>query len=279
MTTAKTRSPRKLKAKKYDGLPLGIFSGDKAQQLQELYSQWENCMACPLHQQREHGIVFADGNPDADVMIIGEAPGEVEDQTGIPFVGDSGRLMNKLIAMTSDDSGIQELWKWFKPMKRASRQAETHFHEKMFEYRREQFFVTNIVACRPEDNVTPVAAWAKACWERVRNLIYIVDPILIISSGKVALETLTGKKMEITKKHGQIFEVEIRGNIAPIIYPVMATFHPAYLLRVADWNRKEGAWTSTIDEWRSAMTIVDVIRYQHFGTPMPIRMVDGTAYN
>lgn len=251
-------------------LPLHQFRGTKAEQLRSLYDQWYGCQKCDLHQHRSGpDIVFADGNPDSGILIIGEAPGEQEDKTGIPFFGPAGGLLNQLLAQTSADPQIREK---HKALGRArSNKASDEFQEEMLTWRQQEFFMTNVVGCRPPENATPNDIQVKGCWERLYNLIYIVDPVLIITAGKTALEALAKKKMEITKLRGQLLEAKIPGRLGEVSYPVMPVFHPSYLLRKADWNTKGGDYDKTLADLRKGFQIVDNIRNASYGMPIPDR--------
>jgi DNA polymerase len=268
MATKKTAEP----------VSLQLFQGTKMEQLKQLYeTQWYGCQRCVLSGFRIDGagnpfkdITFGDGNPNARVMIIGEAPGEEEELCGVPFIGPSGRLLNQILAATSDDVGIQELFRWYNTGRR-SKDNEKHFHEKMLEWRRQEFFVTNIVGCRPPDNRTPTHPEVKACWERLLNIIYIVDPWFIITLGRPAIETLVRKQIEVTKLRGTIFDVEIPGRRVPYKIPTMACLHPSYLLRQADWKSKTGTFMKTVRDFHSALRYVDGMKLHHLGVPMPVR--------
>src|SRR5258708_1267781 len=104
----------KVKPKEVIKISLHIYEGNRLEQLNSLYEEWKGCTRCPLGSTRKHEeIVFGDGNPESKVLIVGEAPGEEEENTGLPFVGQSGRLLNQILARTSNDSGIQELSQWY----------------------------------------------------------------------------------------------------------------------------------------------------------------------
>lgn len=259
-------------------VPLKLYQGTKGERLRQLYdNDWYGCQRCVLHTFRTDGdgkpypdIVFGDGNPDAKIMIIGEAPGAEEDVSGIPFVGNSGQLLNQILAAVSDDAGIQELFRWFN-RGRHSKDDVNHFHEKMLEWRRHEFFITNVVACRPPDNRTPTHPEVKACWERLYNTIYIVDPWFIITLGRPAIEALVHKQIEVTKLRGTIFDVEIPGQRVPYKIPTMACLHPSYLLRQADWKSKTGTFMKTVRDFMNALRFVDGLKAQHLGVPLPQR--------
>lgn len=265
------------KKKALEVVQLQRFTGTKMEKLKQLYDQWYGCQRCNLHAFRMNGgqpyndIVFGEGNPDAKIMIVGEGPGVEEESSGIPFVGASGRLLNQMLAATSDDPGIQELHKWYNKVRHTDANQK-HFHDKVLEWRNKEFFITNVVACRPPDNRTPTHPEAKACWERLLNIIYIVDPWIIIAAGKPAIEAIAHKQIEITKKRGELFDVEIPGRITPYNLPVVATLHPSYLLRVADYKSKAGSFAKTLRDYLWVMRYVDGLKHRHFGTPIPIRL-------
>jgi DNA polymerase len=269
----------KKKAKKEEKTPLHSFTGTKMDQLKQLWdSGWYGCKRCSLCETRtgkngdlSDDIVFADGNPEAKIMFVGEAPGEEEAARGIPFVGASGRLMNQILATVSDDTGIQELFRWINTGRHNSDDQE-HFHKMMLEWRQKEFFFTNVVACHPIDNRVPTNAEIKACWERVLNIIYIVDPWLIIASGKTAIEVLVRKKIEVTKMRGHIFDVEIQGHLTSYRVPAIATLHPSYLLRQADWKEKGGTYMQTVRDYMEAMVYVDRMKNLYHGTAIPHRI-------
>jgi len=250
------------------------FQGTKMERLRQLWeTQWYGCTRCQLSTTRINGtedIVFGQGNPDAHVMLIGEAPGEDEEASGVPFVGQSGQLLNQILAATSDDEGIQELFKWYN-RGRHSRADTDHFHEQVLKWRDQEFFITNLVSCRPPNNRTPNHPEVKACWERLYNIIYIVDPWLIITLGRPSIEALVHRQIEITKLRGTIFDVEIRGRRVPYRIPTMACLHPSYLLRQADWKSKTGSFMKTVHDFDSALRFVDGMRHHYLGTPIPRR--------
>lgn len=265
------------KKKQPETVPLRNFQGTKMERLQQLFAEWYGCERCLLHSFRKQAngqpskeIVFGEGNPEAKIMIVGEAPGAEEEASSIPFVGDSGKLLNQMLAAHADDAGIQELSDWYEKVRHTKENVD-HFHEKVLEWRSQEFFVTNIVACRPPDNRTPNNPEISACWERLRNIIYIVDPWFIIASGKSAAETLAHRRIEITKLRGSIFDVELVGRLVPYRIPMMVTLHPSYLLRQADWNSKTGSFAKTDHDILASLRYVDHMKNQLLGTPLPYR--------
>lgn len=258
--------------------PLHHFPGTKMEQLKLLYNQgWYGCTRCHLHTFRVDGsgqacpdVCFGEGNPESKIMLIGEAPGEEEQSTGIPFTGPSGKLLNQILAATSDDPGIQDLYAWYN-RGRHSRDDMEHFHTKMLDWRREQFFITNLIACQPPDNRTPNRIEVRACWERLYNTIYTVDPWIIITFGRSSIEALVKKNIEVTKLRGTIFDIELPGRRVPYKIPVMSCLHPSYLLRQADWKSKTGTYMKTVRDVLTALRYFDEMKRHHLGTPIPER--------
>ena len=165
---------------------------ENEQKLKQLYEQYENCNKCPLHKQGRKNIVFGQGNPNAKLMLIGEGPGYYEDIQGVPFVGRSGQLLNKILTA--------------------------------MKLTRKDIFISNVVKCRPPSNRTPLADEINIC----KNLILfkeieIIQPKIICSLGACATQALLGNDFRISKSRGTFFKFNNR--------LLMPTFHPAYLLR------------------------------------------------
>ncbi|MGQ9570885.1 MAG: uracil-DNA glycosylase [Thermodesulfovibrionales bacterium] len=159
--------------------------------LESLRNEIGDCKRCRLSKERKN-IVFGEGNPDASLMFIGEAPGREEDLQGRPFVGDAGRLLTRLI-------------------------------EKMG-FKREDVYITNIVKCRPPMNRDPEKDEIEICRAFVEKQIEIIKPDVIISLGRISAHTLIGNdKLKMASIRGRFFDY--KG------IPLMPTFHPAYLLR------------------------------------------------
>jgi DNA polymerase len=151
--------------------------------------------------------VFADGNPAAKVMIVGEAPGEDEDRQGLPFVGVSGKLLDLMLKSIGLD-------------------------------RARNAYITNIVFWRPPGNRKPTAEEVALCLPFVQRHIELVDPAVLILLGGPAANTLLANPQGITKLRGRWFTYETPGLPRPV--PAIATFHPAYLLRSP--QQKRLAW-------------------------------------
>jgi DNA polymerase len=204
--------------------------------------QWHDCMACELGENRNN-IVFGNGRPDADVLFIGEGPGADEDLTGDPFVGESGKVLNSML--------------------------------EALDVPRESVFVTNLVMCRPPDNRDPIKVEREACLARLHAQIYLVDPLLIIPVGKLAMKSLMGNQWQaITKLHGKIGEVKIPGQLdhvrvdadKGIVYQAMPIYHPAYVLRMDTIDKTTGAWRvggegeETFEDLRMAFEVVKYMK-------------------
>ncbi len=261
-------------------VPLIEVQGTKRERLQALYNNWYGCKRCQLSLARDVGsrdeIVFGEGNPEtADVIVVGEAPGEEEERHSIPFVGPSGLLLNQIVASVSDDPVVRQMYFDYSKVSRVGKKGEELtqlFNERMVEWRYSRFFLTNAVACRPPENRTPNFEEIKMCWERLWNIIYIVDPLLIIACGNSAISAVMRKvQAKVTQMRGNIYDVEFKGRIGDLTYPVIPTFHPSYLLRKADWRVKGGDWEKTIEDWRKAMRVLDFLRNRHYNTPIPQR--------
>lgn len=247
---------------------VSLYGGSsKQEQLESLYNDWYKCTKCQLSEFRVNeddgtiadDIVFGSGNPDADILIVGEAPGKEEDKHGVPFVGDSGKLLNQILAGSSNDPEIKDLALWYSK-KAHTKENTAEFHNRMFEWRDKNFFFTNIIGCRPPDNRTPIPPEIKACNPRLTNLIYIMDPKLIVAVGKTAAEALIMHKIEIRKFRGELFDTIIPGRMTDLRYPTLVTLHPSYLLRTADWEDEKGEYAKTLEDFALAFNIVDFLK-------------------
>lgn len=211
---------------------------EKKHSLMELYRDWRSCSRCDLHQSRKH-ICFGNGNHDADIMLIGEAPGEDEDKSGSVFVGESGALLSKILSA----AGIN----------------------------RNDLFITNLVMCRPPENRNPMRIERESCFERLHAQIYTVDPMLIIPIGKAAMEALMGGKWKsIMALHGKVGYIEIPGRVEETIrYPAMPVLHPAFIHREdkINWETKnweQGGWAhKTMKDFIRARQRVEWLKEQY----------------
>jgi DNA polymerase len=161
--------------------------------LKAVYEEARGCVRCPLHQTRTT-VVFGAGNADADLMFIGEAPGANEDRLGLPFVGQAGKLLDKLLA------GIGLL--------------------------RDDVYIANTVKCRPPGNRDPQPDEKQACEPYLFRQIELIRPKVIATLGNHATKQLTGKETGITRVHGQPQRLNV-GALAVVLYPL---YHPAAAL-------------------------------------------------
>ena len=159
--------------------------------LDELKKQVEKCKACSLCETRNN-IVFSDGSQSAPIMFIGEAPGDNEDKTGIPFIGRAGQLLRKFMF----EAGFEQ----------------------------DDFYIANTIKCRPPKNRKPTPTEKASCRGFLDKQIELVNPKIIVLVGSTALESfINEKKLTITKARGNIYEINGRK-----FFPI---FHPSYLLR------------------------------------------------
>jgi DNA polymerase len=169
---------------------------ERAQALALVASEASRCERCDLARGRTH-VVFASGDPDADLMIIGEGPGAQEDRQGLPFVGPAGELLTKILLA--------------------------------IERSRDQVYIANIVKCRPPQNRDPRPEEVAACRPYLEQQIALVRPRVIVALGRVAAQTLLGNDYPVSRLRGTWWEV------AGV--PVRVTYHPAALLRDANLKR------------------------------------------
>ena len=171
--------------------------------LNDLQVKIKNISNCELKNNAKQ-IVFSDGNFKNSIMIVGEGPGQKEDELGKPFVGDAGQLLNKMLAAIN--------------------------------LKRENVYITNVVNYRPPNNRKPETAEIIRYSEFLREHISIIEPKILILMGSTAMEALFGSKIKISKERGAWKEIIINNKT----YLTILTFHPAYLLRQAD--QKKYSW-------------------------------------
>ena len=150
-------------------------------------------------------MVFSDGNINGQVMIVGEGPGEKEDEIGKPFVGDAGNLLNKMLSAININ--------------------------------RESVYITNVVNFRPPNNRKPTSAEINRYSIFLREHILIINPKILIIMGSTAMEALVGNNIKISKDRGKWKEIIIKNKT----FTSIVTFHPAYLLRQPD--QKKYSWS------------------------------------
>ena len=178
-------------------------SEDKLKSLDELKNKIVSIEDCKLKENASN-LVFSDGSIDSQIMIIGEGPGQKEDELSKPFVGDAGMLLNKML--------------------------------KAININRKDIYITNVVNYRPPNNRKPEPNEILRYSNFLREHIAIINPKILILMGSTAMESLLGSKNKISKERGKWKEVIINNST----YLTMVTFHPAYLLRQAD--QKKYSW-------------------------------------
>ena len=161
-----------------------------AENWEELKTACAQCQACPLAEGRTN-VVFGDGAEDAEILFIGEGPGQNEDEQGLPFVGRAGKLLDDMLEIIGLD--------------------------------RTKVYIANVVKCRPPENRDPLAAEQEACIHWLRQQTALLRPKIIICLGRIAAKAIIKDDFRITAEHGQWFA---RGGVQ-----MTAIYHPAALLR------------------------------------------------
>lgn len=162
----------------------------RTQELAELAGQARGCRACPLCDGRTQ-VVFGEGNPDARVMVVGEAPGKNEDEQGRPFVGAAGKNLDELLSL----AGLK----------------------------REDVFIANVLKCRPPGNRNPQADEIRACAHFLHDQARIVEPEFIVTLGNFATRHIMRTDRGITGLRGQLHQVG-RFKVLPVYHPAAALY-------------------------------------------------------
>jgi DNA polymerase len=170
---------------------LGAVAESGPTRLDQLRDVALTCTRCPLAQGRTQ-VVFGVGNPGADLLFVGEGPGREEDLAGEPFVGRSGKLLDRLMA---EEIGLT----------------------------RAECYIANVVKCRPPQNRDPAPKEIEACRPYLTEQITLIDPVVIVTLGNFATKLLLETTKGIRELRGQVFE---RGRAS-----LVPTYHPAYVLR------------------------------------------------
>ena len=198
----------------------------KSQQPGEIKLQLENLKkkiaeidACDL-KNHANQLVFSDGNFRSKIMLVGEGPGQKEDEIGKPFMGDAGKLLNKMLAA--------------------------------IDIKRESIYITNVVNYRPPNNRKPTTAEINKYSKFLYEHISIINPKILIIMGGTAMEALIGNNFKISKERGIWKDVIIKGKT----YLSIVTFHPAYLLRQPD--QKKYSWID-LKEIKKKIKELDII--------------------
>jgi len=178
---------------------------ERRERLVEVYKEASGCLRCPLSQTRTK-VVFGNGNADAELMFVGEAPGADEDRQGLPFVGRAGRLLDEMLA----GIGLS----------------------------REEVFVANVLKCRPPGNRDPQPNEIETCRPYLHEQVRLIEPRVVCTLGNFATKLLTGNQTGITRVRGTP-QVHTLGERTVFVLPL---FHPAAALRtpaVAETLRKD----------------------------------------
>jgi DNA polymerase len=162
-----------------------------ASELAAIEARAKACVKCSELSRCRHSVVFGVGNPHAEIMFVGEAPGRDEDMQGEPFVGRAGELLTKIIAAMG--------------------------------FKREDVYIANVLKCRPPENRTPLPDEVTNCLPYLLLQIELIKPKLIVALGATAVRALLDVQLGITKMRGHWYTFRD--------IPIMPTFHPAYLLR------------------------------------------------
>lgn len=167
-----------------------IKDGEKMDNWESLYKECCECSKCALSETRTN-CVFGVGDQNADLLFVGEAPGEQEDKTGTPFVGRAGKLLDQFLFAV--------------------------------DIPREKVYIANILKCRPPKNRDPLPEEEEACIDFLRRQVRLIKPKVIVCLGRISAMKLIKPDFKITKEHGEWFE---KGNLL-----ITAIYHPAALLR------------------------------------------------
>lgn len=230
----------------------------------DLAEEYKHCERCPtLCDGRKH-VVFGAGSTSAPILVVGSAPGPGEDDAGVPFIEDAGQLLADLFAKAwpqademVDIRNIQE---------------DIPYFEALREYLDRFVFWTNTLLCTlPDGRTEPLKAEIKACADRLHRVIYAVDPVLIVACGKHAASLLVGKSVQITEKHGTIFDITVPSPVTktPVRYAMVAILDPAFLLRQGDQKlvkKKQGYTYKTIGDLRNAFGLLEQLHMEAYGT-------------
>jgi uracil-DNA glycosylase len=195
-TAPQTASPSEAGSMDGVGVPIAI-ARSTAEALQAIREEIGDCTRCKLHRLGRRQIVFGVGNPDADLMFVGEAPGADEDVQGVPFVGRAGQLLTKII----EAIGL----------------------------RREDVYIANVIKCRPPENRNPEPDEVETCEPFLFQQIDRIKPKVIVALGTFAAKALLKTQDSISRLRGRTYQY--RGAT------LVPTFHPAFLLRSPDRKR------------------------------------------
>ena len=189
----------------------------------------EKCQKCQLSNERTN-VVFNSGNTNAQLMLIGEGPGQQEDEEGIPFIGRAGQLLTKILES-----------------------VDIH---------RDDIYIANTVKCRPPNNRTPLPEEMSACQDYLIRQIQLVQPKIICLLGAAAVKAILGPTKSISKIRGQWITTPVN-YMSDDLY-IMPMFHPSYLLRNASKEKGAPKWLTWNDmkEVKAALSFYDIMSKQ-----------------
>lgn len=170
-------------------------SSDNTSSLQQMYQEIKNCQRCPLYKTRTN-LVFGEGNPNATLLFVGEAPGKYEDLQGKPFIGAAGKILRESLR----DVGIGE----------------------------KKIYIANILKCRPPGNRDPNPEEISACLLHLEKQIQIIQPKIICSLGKFSSQILLNTTQGITYLRGQEFILKNKITLIPAYHPAACIYKPAW---------------------------------------------------
>ena len=178
------------------GRPQQILAKNLSPELKEFYDQIHSCQKCTLGSTRKH-FVFGEGNPKADIMFVGEAPGKDEDEKGIPFVGRAGKLLDKMLAAI----GLS----------------------------RNDVFIANVLKCRPPHNRDPLPDEIVQCEPYLKKQLDLIKPKVLVALGRIAGQVLLKRtdSLSVLRQETLLYEKT----------PLIVTYHPAALLRNPQWKQ------------------------------------------
>jgi len=182
-----------------------------------------SCTACPLSETRNK-VVIGSGPVPCDLMVIGEGPGEQEDEQGLPFVGKAGKLLTKILESVQIN-------------------------------REKDIYIANIVKCRPPNNRNPLPDEVTACKDYLIRQIQLIKPKIIIVLGSPSLKTVLGDSLSITKARGNWSQAKV-DYMDDTLY-IMPTFHPSYLLRNASKEVNSPKWLT----WQDMKEVKTALEY------------------
>lgn len=180
------------------GLPVVAAASERREQLKDVFAAARGCERCLQLVETRTQVVFGAGNADADLMFVGEAPGQTEDEQGLPFVGRAGALLDELLA----EIGLA----------------------------RADVFITNVLMCRPPGNRDPHPVEVERCQEWLWQKLELVRPRVVCTLGNFATKLLRGDQTGITRIHGQVEERQlgtINVRLLPLFHPAAALYTPS----------------------------------------------------